>query len=115
MIPPGSAGHQRQCNQGTGYQNINQGSKARIHLSRHGRILTAFFEVPKREDGIHLVYDGSMSRLNLSIWVPRFFLPAICTHLQAVDEDMFMADVYIGEMLLNFIPHPELQSLAGWI
>jgi hypothetical protein len=75
--------------------------------------LTAFFEVPKGEDDIRLVYDGLVSGLNLSIWVPRFFLPTIRTHLRAVDEDMYMADVDIGEMFLNFILHRELQSLAG--
>jgi hypothetical protein len=76
-------------------------------------LLMAFFGVPKGDDDIRLVYDGSVSGLNLSIWVPRFFLPTIRTHLLAVDEDTFMADVDIGEMFLNFILHCELQSLAG--
>jgi hypothetical protein len=75
--------------------------------------LTAFFAVEKGEDDIRLVYDGSVSGLNLSIWVPCFFLPTIRTHLQAVDEDTYMADVDIGEMFLNFILHRELRSLAG--
>jgi hypothetical protein len=60
--------------------------------------LTSFFEVEKGDDDIRLVYDGSVSGLNCAIWVPRFFLPTIRTHLQAVDEDTFMADVDIGEM-----------------
>jgi hypothetical protein len=34
-------------------------------------------------------------------------------HLQAVDEDTFMADINIGEMFLNFIPHQEPQFLDG--
>jgi hypothetical protein len=75
--------------------------------------LTAFFAVPKGEDDIRLVYDGSVSGLNLSIWVPRFFLPTLRTHLRAVDEDTYMADVDIGEMFLNFILHRELRTLAG--
>jgi hypothetical protein len=57
--------------------------------------LTLFFEVEKGEDDIRLVYDGSVSGLNLSIWVPRFFLPTIRTHLWAVDENTYMADVDI--------------------
>jgi hypothetical protein len=48
--------------------------------------LTSFFEVEKGDDDIRFVYDGSVSDLNLSIWVPCFFLPTIRTHLQAVDE-----------------------------
>jgi hypothetical protein len=75
--------------------------------------LTAFFGVPKGDDDIRLVYDGSVSRLNLTIWVPRFFLPTIRTHLRAVDENTYMADVDIGEMFLNFILHKNLRSLAG--
>jgi hypothetical protein len=76
--------------------------------------LTSFFEVEKGEDDdIRLVYDGSVSGLNCAIWVPRFFLPTIRTHLRAVDEGTFMADVDIGEMFLNFILHQELQGLAG--
>jgi hypothetical protein len=39
--------------------------------------LTAFFAVPKGEDDIRLVYNGSMSGLNSSLWVPCFFLPTI--------------------------------------
>jgi hypothetical protein len=30
------------------------------------------------------------------------------THLQAVNENTYMADVDIGEMVLNFILHREL-------
>jgi hypothetical protein len=75
--------------------------------------LTAFFEVEKGDDDIRLVYDGLVSGLNMSIWVPRFFLPTIWTHLCAVDEDTFMADVDIGEMFLNFVLHRQLQVLAG--
>jgi hypothetical protein len=63
--------------------------------------LTAFFAVPKGDDDIRLVYDGSVSGLNTSISVPRFFLPTIRAHLQAVDEGTYMADVDIGEMFLN--------------
>jgi hypothetical protein len=75
--------------------------------------LTAFFEVPKGEDDFRLVYDGSVNGLNLSIWVPHFFLPTIGTHLRAVDKNTFMADVNIGEMFLNFMLHKDLRALAG--
>lgn len=60
-----------------------------------------------------MVYDGSVRGLNLTIWVPCFFLPNIRTHLQAVDKNTYMADVHIGEMFLNFILHKDLQALAG--
>jgi hypothetical protein len=76
-------------------------------------LLTAFFGVPKGEDGIRLVYDGSVGGLNLTIWVPHFFLPTIRTHLGTVDKNTFMADVEIGEMFLNVILYKDLRALAG--
>jgi hypothetical protein len=75
--------------------------------------LTAFFEVEKGDDDIRLVYDGSVSGLNILIWVPRFFLPTVRTPLRAVDENTFMVHVDIGEMFLRFILHRELRALAG--
>jgi hypothetical protein len=67
--------------------------------------LMAFFEVPKGIDDIQLVDNGSISGLNLLIWVPGFFLPTIRTHLRAIDKNTYMADVNIGKMFLNFILH----------
>jgi hypothetical protein len=70
--------------------------------------LTAFFAVHKGDNDIQLVYNGSVSDLNLTIWVPFFFLPTLQTQLHAVDKNTYMADVDIGEMFLNFILHQEL-------
>jgi hypothetical protein len=60
-----------------------------------------------------MVYDASVSGLNDSIWVPRFPLPTIQTHLRAVEEGTWMADLDIGEMFLNFVLHSDLQALCG--
>jgi hypothetical protein len=47
------------------------------------------------------------------MWVPCFVLPTVNTHLWAVEEQTFMADVDVGEMFLNFVMHKELRSLSG--
>jgi hypothetical protein len=60
-----------------------------------------------------MVYDASVSGLNDSIWVPRFPLPTIQTHLRSVQEGTWMADLDIGEMFLNFILHSDLRHLSG--
>jgi hypothetical protein len=60
-----------------------------------------------------MVYDGTVSGLNESIWVPRFVLPTIETHLQGVDKHTFVSDVDVGDCFLNFVLHQELQELAG--
>jgi hypothetical protein len=47
----------------------------------YGVLLTTFFPVPKGEDDVRMVYDGSVSGLNDdAMWVPRFVLPTIQTH-----------------------------------
>jgi hypothetical protein len=38
---------------------------------------TAFFAVEKEEDNVQPVYDGSVSGLNDSIWMPQFVLPQL--------------------------------------
>jgi hypothetical protein len=48
--------------------------------------LTSFFDVPKGDDDIRLVYDGSVGGLNDSLWVPRFALSTLNGHLRAVEE-----------------------------
>jgi hypothetical protein len=53
-------------------------------------LLTASFAISEGENGIRLVYDESIGGLNLSIWVPRFFLPLIHTHLRAVERNLFV-------------------------
>jgi hypothetical protein len=78
------------------------------------KALTAFFSVQKgEEDNIRVVYDGSVSELNEVLWVPRFVLPTLWTHLRAVENGTFMADVNIGEMLLNFNLHEGVRPYAG--
>jgi hypothetical protein len=77
------------------------------------RSLTTFFAVAKGLDDIRMVYDGTISGLNEAIWVPRFVLPTLETHLRAVDEDTYMADVDVGDCFLNFMLHPTLRELAG--
>jgi hypothetical protein len=96
--------------------------RAKLETVRAKRYITAafvmslpsFFSVPKGGDDIRMVYNGTESGLNDSIWVPRFILPTLETHLRAVDESTCMADVDIGEWcFLNFILHRELKELIG--
>jgi hypothetical protein len=75
--------------------------------------LTSYFSVPKGEEDICMVYDGTVSGLNDCIWVPRFILPRLNTHLRGVDEETEIADVDIGECFLNFILHSDMQELVG--
>ncbi len=75
--------------------------------------LTSFFTIPKGDDDIRVVYNGTQSGLNESIWAPWFPLPTIERHLHAVMPGTFMADLDIEEQFLNFILHPKVQPYAG--
>jgi hypothetical protein len=79
----------------------------------HVKSLTSFFAVPKGEMDVRMVYDASVSGLNDLIWVPRFPLPTIGTHLRAVEKGTYMGDLDVGEMFLNFVLHKNLQELCG--
>jgi hypothetical protein len=59
------------------------------------------------------VYNAEESGLNDAMVVLRFALPTIHTHLWAVEEGTFMADLDVGEMFSNFSLHPTTQPWAG--
>ena len=74
--------------------------------------LTNYFSVAKGED-TRMVYNGTSSGLNTSIWAPQFTLPTAVSTLQAVDKVNFMVDQNIGEMFLNLIPSEEVRPFCG--
>ena len=75
--------------------------------------LTSFFDVPKGESDIRMVYDGTKCGLHRAVWIPSFFLPNVQSHLRAVEEGTFMCDVDLGEMFLNFMVHPSMRKYLG--
>lgn len=75
--------------------------------------LTSFFAVPKGENDIRMVYDGTKSGLNGVLWAPWFPLPTIDHHLRAVLPGYWMGDIDIGEMFLNFMLHERVQPYCG--
>jgi len=77
------------------------------------RALTSFFSVPKGEDDIRLVYNGTKSGLNDCLWAPWFRLPTVDQLLRSVVPGTYMADIDVGEMFLNFTMHERMQPYAG--
>jgi hypothetical protein len=60
-----------------------------------------------------MVYDGSVSGLNDAMWMPRFALPTLSTHLRSVEARTFLADIDVGEMFLNSVLHGSVRVYAG--
>lgn len=73
-----------------------------------------FFAVPKGEDDIRLVYNGTTAGLTESLWAPRFWLPSADTLLRMLHFNFEMVDIDLGEMFLNY-PLPEILSEVSGI
>ncbi|KAL7565278.1 hypothetical protein ACA910_014570 [Epithemia clementina (nom. ined.)] len=77
------------------------------------RSLTSFFSVPKGDTDVRMVYNGTQSGLNMSLYAPWFSLSTVDTSLKSVGVDMWAANNDFGEIFLNFWLHPELRKYAG--
>jgi hypothetical protein len=75
--------------------------------------LIKYFAVPKGVDDVRIVYDGTASGLNESVWAPSFWLPTIDSLIRALDSDAWMSDRDIGDMFLNFKLHESAWPFAG--
>lgn len=71
------------------------------------------FHVPKGADDIRMVYDGSKSGLNNSLWAPWFALPNVDTMARWCMAGSWLADNDYGEQFLNFPLHEDLQRYCG--
>ena len=71
------------------------------------------FDVPKGDSDIRMVYDGSRSGFNESIWVPWFALPTVETMTRTVVPEGWCGDRDFGEMFLNFMLHPDARAYCG--
>ena len=75
--------------------------------------LMSYFDVPKGEDDIRMVYDGSASGLNDKLWAPWFSLPNNTCLVRALEPGYWMADNDVGEMFHNFMLNEELRCYCG--
>lgn len=72
-----------------------------------------FFPVPKGEDDIRMVYNGTTAGLTAALYAPRFWLPNADTLLRLLHFNFIMVDLDLGEMFLNFPLAEELQRVSG--
>jgi len=64
--------------------------------------LIKFYDIPKGEDDIRMVYDGTANLLNSCVWIPTFWLATVDSLLRALDKESWMTDRGIADMFLNF-------------
>jgi hypothetical protein len=75
--------------------------------------LTTFCGVPKGEDDMRVVYDGSLPGLNAELFSPWFMIPNTKSHLNTVEPGTFTSDVDITEMFWNFFLEWYLRKYDG--
>ena len=75
--------------------------------------LMYMFDVPKGEDDIRMVYDGSKSGLNDALWAPWFPLPTAQSFFDVMLPGYWCSDNDMGDFFLNFPMHEELQKYCG--
>ena len=90
------------------------GVRGRCYIREGGvKSTTGFFDVPKGESDIRMVYDATKCGLNAALWTPNFFLPTIDSILRNADERTWFGDIDLGEMFLNYWLDEELRPYAG--
>ena len=74
--------------------------------------LMYMFHVPKGADDVQMVYDGSKSGLNESLFAPWFHIHTVDMMCRSLLPGYWCADNDYGEQFLNFNLHPTLQRLC---
>ena len=73
----------------------------------------SFFYVPKGEDDIRVVFNGTSSKLNAATFAPWFALPTVDSHLRMVEAGTLLADADLGEMFYNFMLDERLRPYSA--
>ena len=79
----------------------------------HVTSLTHFFDVPKGEEDVRMVFNGTSSGLNRVLYAPRFTLPTVEHLLRALAVGTNLCDFDIAEMFYNFMLHPLIRAFCG--
>lgn len=72
-----------------------------------------FFPVPKGDTDIRVVFDGTLSGLNETLWAPNFYLPTAKAAALHISYSSWMSDMDCGEMFHNFFMDKRVRKCAG--
>ena len=72
-----------------------------------------YFAVPKGDDDIRVVFDGTSCGLNETLWSPNFFLPTSRNAAELLSFETWMLDVDFAEFFHNFFADSRIRKHAG--
>jgi hypothetical protein len=94
------------------FKVIKKGYLRPVHRSEL-KSLMHYFSVPKGENDIRMVYDGSKCLLNAATFAPWFAVPTSSTLERTVLPHTIQGANNFGDMFLNFQLHKEMQKYTG--
>lgn len=72
-----------------------------------------YFSVPKGDSDIRVVYDGTFSGLNDTLWSQNFFLPTARHAGELLNYGSWMSDMDFGEFFHNFHMDEKVRKNSG--
>ncbi|KAL7566075.1 hypothetical protein ACA910_009861 [Epithemia clementina (nom. ined.)] len=87
--------------------------KGYVRTCPHTLATMNYFAVPKGENDVRMVYDGTKSGLNACLYAPWFYLPDSDGLTRTLNKNFWCIVNNYGEMFLNFWIHPDLQKYSG--
>jgi hypothetical protein len=101
---------------------VKRKEKKKIDKARkHGYIVTKFvgitrsfmhfFSVPKGDDDIRMVYDGSRSGLNEVLWAPWFALPTVTSMCRTINVGYWCADKQLWRNVSELLVAPRIEGV----
>ena len=71
------------------------------------------FYIPKSDTGNRMAYIGTWGVINNVILAPHFTFLEMYNQFRSIREGLFMAELGIGEMFLNFVLYADLHRYCG--
>lgn len=72
-----------------------------------------YFTVPKGEEDVRVVFDGTSSGLNKALWAPKLFLPSARAAALLITFSTWLADLDFGEMFHTFFMANRIRKFSG--
>ena len=94
-------------------EKLNRIVQARYISDGYAHWDIRYFHVPKGEEDIRIVYDGSKNGINTLVWVPTFFVAISESLGRLLEPGTYQMDSDIGEMFLNFMLNKDVRCYCG--
>ena len=72
-----------------------------------------FFDVPKGDSDVRIVFNGTENGLNAIVWVPSFFLSTSHSLGRILQVNTYQLDMDVGEIFVNFPMHNSMRPYCG--